>query len=300
MDADSSSDDDDNDDASSNRHTSFQVDIEINGEPVDIHMKLGETGEAFFVEELEDGVEVSPQLGTSPLLLSHLHDKLGHAVAASAASQDPDAPQDDSGVPVPVACLVSGPTAQDTPSVVGDNDGTTEGKQQTETGGNEEGSSNSGEGPQTDNGMVVGKEKTGMKTENHQNTTSVVALDMEEQNKEQSEIGVIRRVRKSEGKVVYRDMQTQTEKSFILSPTPAKKGKDTTATEGSSVEVEKRNPPAAPKNNFESFKQGANTFEGQGSKTDGEEAGRGKNTLFHWGCKKYVLYSVSTVLINIM
>lgn len=28
-----------------------QVDIEINGEPVDIHMKLGESGEAFFVED---------------------------------------------------------------------------------------------------------------------------------------------------------------------------------------------------------------------------------------------------------
>lgn len=30
---------------------SFQVDIEINGEPVDLHMKLGDNGEAFFVEE---------------------------------------------------------------------------------------------------------------------------------------------------------------------------------------------------------------------------------------------------------
>ncbi|NXI11537.1 LPIN3 phosphatase, partial [Irena cyanogastra] len=29
------------------------VDIEINGEPVDLHMKLGDNGEAFFVEELE-------------------------------------------------------------------------------------------------------------------------------------------------------------------------------------------------------------------------------------------------------
>ncbi|XP_059718739.1 phosphatidate phosphatase LPIN3-like [Haemorhous mexicanus] len=30
------------------------VDIEINGEPVDLHMKLGDNGEAFFVEELEE------------------------------------------------------------------------------------------------------------------------------------------------------------------------------------------------------------------------------------------------------
>lgn len=30
------------------------MDIEINGEPVDLHMKLGDNGEAFFVEENED------------------------------------------------------------------------------------------------------------------------------------------------------------------------------------------------------------------------------------------------------
>lgn len=30
-----------------------QVDIEINGEPVNLHMKLGENGEAFFVKETE-------------------------------------------------------------------------------------------------------------------------------------------------------------------------------------------------------------------------------------------------------
>lgn len=34
-------------------HGYFQVDIEINGEPVDLHMKLGDNGEAFFVEENE-------------------------------------------------------------------------------------------------------------------------------------------------------------------------------------------------------------------------------------------------------
>ncbi|CAG0882059.1 unnamed protein product [Darwinula stevensoni] len=44
------------------------VDIEINGEPIDIHMKLGETGEAFFVEAAEDGEEIFPPfLATSPL-----------------------------------------------------------------------------------------------------------------------------------------------------------------------------------------------------------------------------------------
>ncbi|XP_045182167.2 phosphatidate phosphatase LPIN3-like [Mercenaria mercenaria] len=44
------------------------VDIEINGEPVDIQMKLGERGEAFFIEEHEDEEEeLSPHLATSPL-----------------------------------------------------------------------------------------------------------------------------------------------------------------------------------------------------------------------------------------
>ncbi|KAK2857947.1 hypothetical protein Q7C36_005866 [Tachysurus vachellii] len=44
------------------------VDIEINGEPVDLHMKLGNNGEAFFVEE-SDGLEVGvpAHLCTSPI-----------------------------------------------------------------------------------------------------------------------------------------------------------------------------------------------------------------------------------------
>ncbi|XP_070657786.1 phosphatidate phosphatase LPIN3 isoform X2 [Bos indicus] len=44
------------------------VDIEINGEPVDLHMKLGDSGEAFFVQELEsDEEDVPPRLCTSPI-----------------------------------------------------------------------------------------------------------------------------------------------------------------------------------------------------------------------------------------
>ena len=36
------------------------VDISVNGIPVpDVHMKLGEAGEAFFVEELEESIDVS-------------------------------------------------------------------------------------------------------------------------------------------------------------------------------------------------------------------------------------------------
>ncbi|XP_053744215.1 phosphatidate phosphatase LPIN1-like [Synchiropus splendidus] len=45
------------------------VDIEINGEAVNLHMKLGDNGEAFFVQETEDDQEVVPSyLATSPIL----------------------------------------------------------------------------------------------------------------------------------------------------------------------------------------------------------------------------------------
>lgn len=45
------------------------MDIEVNGEPVSIHMKLGESGEAFFVQECEDNDldELPANLATSPL-----------------------------------------------------------------------------------------------------------------------------------------------------------------------------------------------------------------------------------------
>ena len=42
------------------------MDIEINGEPVDLHMKLGDSGEAFFVQEVESD-EVSASSLVSPL-----------------------------------------------------------------------------------------------------------------------------------------------------------------------------------------------------------------------------------------
>ncbi|XP_076840950.1 phosphatidate phosphatase LPIN2 isoform X2 [Brachyhypopomus gauderio] len=44
------------------------IDIEINGEPVDLHMKLGDNGEAFFVQETEVQDEIVPaHLATSPI-----------------------------------------------------------------------------------------------------------------------------------------------------------------------------------------------------------------------------------------
>ncbi|TSO67471.1 Phosphatidate phosphatase LPIN1 [Bagarius yarrelli] len=45
------------------------VDIEINGEPVNLHMKLGENGEAFFVKETQSNKEMVPShLATSPIM----------------------------------------------------------------------------------------------------------------------------------------------------------------------------------------------------------------------------------------
>ncbi|XP_012373423.3 phosphatidate phosphatase LPIN2 isoform X2 [Dasypus novemcinctus] len=44
------------------------IDIEINGDAVDLHMKLGDNGEAFFVEEAEEEYEKLPAyLATSPI-----------------------------------------------------------------------------------------------------------------------------------------------------------------------------------------------------------------------------------------
>ncbi|XP_067108121.1 LOW QUALITY PROTEIN: phosphatidate phosphatase LPIN2-like [Osmerus mordax] len=44
------------------------IDIEINGEPVELHMKLGDNGEAFFVQETEQHNEIIPaHLATSPI-----------------------------------------------------------------------------------------------------------------------------------------------------------------------------------------------------------------------------------------
>ena len=49
---------------------SFQVDLEINDEPVDIHMKLDDNGTAFFVEDVNsesEDEEIPPELATSPI-----------------------------------------------------------------------------------------------------------------------------------------------------------------------------------------------------------------------------------------
>lgn len=49
------------------------MDIEINGQAVGIQMKLGESGEAFFVEECTEGdLSDVPNLATSPIPTSEL------------------------------------------------------------------------------------------------------------------------------------------------------------------------------------------------------------------------------------
>ncbi|CAJ1072752.1 phosphatidate phosphatase LPIN2 isoform X2 [Xyrichtys novacula] len=43
------------------------IDIEVNGEPVELHMKLGDNGEAFFVQETEQLNIIPAHLATSPI-----------------------------------------------------------------------------------------------------------------------------------------------------------------------------------------------------------------------------------------
>lgn len=70
------------------------VDIEINGEPVDLHMKLGDSGEAFFVQELEgDEEHMATHRCTSPIPCGGLAafpsaSQLGTASESEAISED--------------------------------------------------------------------------------------------------------------------------------------------------------------------------------------------------------------------
>ncbi|XP_071968200.1 phosphatidate phosphatase LPIN3 isoform X2 [Engystomops pustulosus] len=49
------------------RSTEMTVDIEVNGEPVDLPMRLGENGEAFFIQDVEENDETSSSTTTSHL-----------------------------------------------------------------------------------------------------------------------------------------------------------------------------------------------------------------------------------------
>ena len=63
----------------------FQVDLEINDEPVDLHMKLDDNGTAFFVEDINsedsDDEDIPPELATSPIPQQSY---MGMAAAAAA------------------------------------------------------------------------------------------------------------------------------------------------------------------------------------------------------------------------
>lgn len=75
------------------------VDIEINGEPAELHMKLGEAGEAFFVQETEDTAEVPAYLATSPI--SPMLCEMEEGIAAmKLTSQSTPVLQDDAVTPV--------------------------------------------------------------------------------------------------------------------------------------------------------------------------------------------------------
>ncbi|XP_059480533.1 phosphatidate phosphatase LPIN3 isoform X4 [Neocloeon triangulifer] len=76
------------------------VDIEVNGEPLDIHMKLGESGEAFFVEELSSSeLESFPSyLACSPiplegeqLMIENFHNKSPKPISPLAITLPPSA-----------------------------------------------------------------------------------------------------------------------------------------------------------------------------------------------------------------
>ncbi|KAL4624687.1 phosphatidate phosphatase LPIN2-like [Arapaima gigas] len=67
------------------------IDIEVNGEPVDLHMKLGDNGEAFFVQETEEQNEIVPaHLATSPI---PMEDTTVGGQKKQLVAFDPDWPQ---------------------------------------------------------------------------------------------------------------------------------------------------------------------------------------------------------------
>ncbi|XP_071347571.1 phosphatidate phosphatase LPIN2 isoform X2 [Trachinotus anak] len=79
------------------------IDIEVNGEPVDLHMKLGDNGEAFFVQEAEQQNIVPAHLATSPIPTeSHLFwiSEVEHR-AQKDLEDDPADPEDPPEPPAP-------------------------------------------------------------------------------------------------------------------------------------------------------------------------------------------------------
>ncbi|XP_068196950.1 phosphatidate phosphatase LPIN2 isoform X2 [Antennarius striatus] len=77
------------------------IDIEVNGEPVNLHMKLGDNGEAFFVQEAEQQNIVPAHLATSPIPTeSHLFwmSEIEH-MPVKDLEEDPGDPEDPPELP---------------------------------------------------------------------------------------------------------------------------------------------------------------------------------------------------------
>ncbi|XP_038586005.1 phosphatidate phosphatase LPIN2-like [Micropterus salmoides] len=73
------------------------IDIEINGEPVELHMKLGDNGEAFFVQETEQHNEIVPaHLVTSPIPTEEALFRSRETRCSGSAADDsqPQSPED--------------------------------------------------------------------------------------------------------------------------------------------------------------------------------------------------------------
>lgn len=74
------------------------VDLEINGEPVDIWMKLDDTGAAFFVEDVEDSDDTfNPDLATSPLpkKIDHYFETESNQTILPDVTEQPEVDADD-------------------------------------------------------------------------------------------------------------------------------------------------------------------------------------------------------------
>uniref|UniRef100_A0A8C3AMV5 phosphatidate phosphatase n=1 Tax=Cyclopterus lumpus TaxID=8103 RepID=A0A8C3AMV5_CYCLU len=83
------------------------IDIEINGEPVELHMKLGDNGEAFFVQETEQHNEIVPaHLMTSPIPTEEalFRSREPRCGGSASESSQPPSPEDPSSGNLQTCC----------------------------------------------------------------------------------------------------------------------------------------------------------------------------------------------------
>lgn len=186
-------------------------------------MKLGETGEAFFVEEVEEGDNISPLLGTSPLPTSILHSSFSGTTEGSGCEKQDfiiDSSLPPSNAPKAVVSDVS-PSSE---------------------------------------------VAEGEKTQTHQRTE----IQDDKAKVEDLEVGVIKKVKKSNEKKDVKSSYAQTDESFKLSAVPKKGNKES----------------ATPKNqqrlgriDVNGSRRSSLQAETHGSKTDGEETIKGSYCL---------------------